>query len=407
MTTSTLTVGDPSSFPEIRIGLLWHATGAGNLGVGALTVGNLLCARAAAAAEGLRPRFTVIEFATDLDAPYVHGPDIDSFTVTMRSMLSPQGYWKALANLDCILDIGAGDSFADIYTAKRFGFMWLSKALAGLRKIPLLLSPQTIGPFTRQPYKALASWAMQRAEAVVARDPQSLAAIRELAPTARAIQAVDVAFRLPFVTSQRTPGGPLEVGVNVSGLLYNGGYAGGNAFGLQVDYAELMRRFIGEMCVRPDTRVHLICHVNSDVLPRDDDGRVADQLAAEFPVVRAPNFESPSAAKSYISGLDFLVAGRMHACIAAFSAGVPVVPIAYSRKFAGLFEGILNYPYSVPVTGRSTDDALAYLIRCVDDRASLSAAIQAGMPIVDSAMEAYDAELRRVFRRVAADGQMR
>jgi polysaccharide pyruvyl transferase WcaK-like protein len=33
----------------------------------------------------------------------------------------------------------------------------------------------------------------------------------------------------------------------------------------------------------------------------------------------------------------------MHACIAAFSSGVPVFPLAYSRKFNGLFGDTLLY----------------------------------------------------------------
>ena len=56
--------------------------------------------------------------------------------------------------------------------------------------------------------------------------------------------AVDVAFRLPFDRPARAADAPIEIGVNVSGLLFNGGYTGGNEFGLQVDYADLMRRFI-------------------------------------------------------------------------------------------------------------------------------------------------------------------
>jgi hypothetical protein len=91
-----------------------------------------------------------------------------------------------------------------------------------------------------------------------------------------------VAFRLPFTRPTRRNDGVLDVGVNVSGLLFNGGYGGGNDYGLQVDYAALMRRFIGDLAARADVRVHLVCHVNSERLPRDDDGRVADALAAEF-----------------------------------------------------------------------------------------------------------------------------
>ncbi len=386
---------------KIRIGLLWHASGAGNLGMGALSVGNIIAARAAASSLGLTPSFTIMEFPTDLPA-YISGPDIERFEITTPSMISPAGYLAKLGDLDCVLDIGAGDSFADIYGGKRFAFLLATKELAMLRGIPLMLSPQTIGPFTKQPYRVLAAHAMRKAAAVVARDPQSFEAIRTIAPGARAVQSVDVAFRLPFERPVRAPGGPVEVGVNVSGLLFNGGYKGGDGFGLQVDYPTLMRRFIGEMAGRSGVRVHLVCHVFSERLPLDDDARVADLLAAEFPsVVRAPNFDSPTAAKSYIAGLDFLTAARMHACIAAHSAGVAVVPIAYSRKFSGLFEGVLDYPYGVPVSGLSTDEALDYLLKCFDDRAELAAAIALSGPVIQQAFAEYDDELRRLFATIS------
>ena len=45
---------------------------------------------------------------------------------------------------------------------------------------------------------------------------------------------------------------------------------------------------------------------------------------------------------------------RMHACIAAFSSGVPVVPMAYSRKFEGLF-GSLGYDRTVDCTADSAE----------------------------------------------------
>jgi polysaccharide pyruvyl transferase WcaK-like protein len=224
-----------------------------------------------------------------------------------------------------------------------------------------------------------------------------------MSPAARAVQSIDVAFQLPFAAPQKAVDGVLDIGVNVSALLFNGGYGGSNDYELEVDYAELMRRFIAEHAARDDVRVHLICHVFSERLAVDDDARLADALAREFPrVVRAPDFSSPSEAKAYIAGLDFLVAGRMHACIAAYSAGVPVVPVAYSRKFSGLFGGVLDYPYQVPVKGLSTEEALTFLNRCLQDRRSLKSAITEGHKVVASALGAYDAVLRDLFRTIAA-----
>lgn len=385
---------------EISIGLLWHSASAGNLGVGALTVGNLIAARRAAEACGLTPRFTIFEMVGDLAAVYVDETDVETFQINGRSMISPNGYFAALAKIDCILDIGAGDSFADIYGIKRFIYLWATKELAYVRNIPLIFSPQTIGPFTKQPFRALAAHAMRRAYAVIARDPASYEAIGDLSPGARAVQSVDVAFLLPFDKPGKRAAGDLEVGINVSGLLFNGGYSEANEFGLQVDYSKLMRDLIAELTARNGIKVHLISHVNSDRLTVDDDRRVAMQLNQEFPsTIRVPDFTSPIEAKSYIADLDFLVAGRMHACIAAYSAGVPVVPIAYSRKFSGLFQGVLNYPYGVPVTGLTTSDALAYILKCLDERAELASAVQNGLAIVGSALKTYDSELVRMFSR--------
>ena len=266
---------------------------------------------------------------------------------------------------------------------------------------PLLLSPQTIGPFTREPYRALAAAAMNRAEAVVARDPLSFKVLREMAPRARALEAVDVAFALPFERRARAGDGRVHVGINVSGLLFNGGYAGGNEYGLDYDYEALTRRLIETLAARPEVRVHLVTHVNAPHLPADDDGAVADRLAREYPQAeRVPDFASPSEAKSFISGLDMLVAGRMHACIAAYSSGVAVVPVAYSRKFAGLFEGVLGYRHIVPVKGMDTDRALAFILDCIERREALAGEVARGNERVAEKLDRYVAELERLFAKV-------
>ena len=381
----------------IKIGLLWHSPRSGNLGVGALTLANMAIARDVAATLGLAPQFRIIGMR-DTGPAYLSSDEADVFIVDAASLLRPDGCWAVMGAEDCVLDIGAGDSFADIYGLKRFLFLWLTKMLAIARRTPLLLSPQTIGPFTRTPYRQLAALALARSTAVFARDRMSLEATHKLAPRANTHLAVDVAFALPYEDQSRLRGGPrIRVGVNVSGLLFNEAESGRNRFGLSVDYAALMRGFISELVARPDVEVHLVTHVTEPGGHVDDDGAVADRLAREFPgVVRVPNFAGPSEAKSYISGLDFLTAGRMHACIAAFSSGTAVVPVAYSRKFSGLF-GLLDYPWLVPVTGADTDEARAYLLDCFDRRAELTRDVDRGMAQVGALLDAYRAELRRFF----------
>jgi hypothetical protein len=228
-----------------------------------------------------------------------------------------------------------------------------------------------------------------------------MAVLAQLAPEARARQVVDVAFALPYTPPPKRKGGPVRVGLNVSGLLMNGGYAGGNEYGLGFDYPALTRGLIAAFTAMPEVEVHLIPHVIAPNMPRDDDGAAADALKAEFPaLIRHANFASPSAAKSMIATMDFVTGARMHATIGAWSAGVPVVPISYSRKFEGLYGG-LGYPWLVNAKGMTTDTALAYVLDAFTRRDELARDIRLGMPVVKAGLDAYVAELAELFAKVA------
>ena len=375
--------------PAIRVGLLWHAANSGNLGVGALTFGNLALLRRAAAKAGFVPHFTVLGFADPGRLRYINEPDVEIFEIDRRAMMPGGGFGAALEKCDLICDIGGGDSFTDIYGPKRFAFLWLTKLLANMRHIPVIFSPQTIGPFTGMLYRRLAAIALRRATIVYARDPSSAEAARALAPSATVRQAVDVAFAMPF-SRTRLPRGRTHIGINVSGLLFNSGYDGRNSFGLSIDYPVFIRSLLERLTADDRFQIHLIAHVNSENIPADDDCRVADLLACEFPrTVRVPDFADPVEAKGFISGLDALVAARMHACIAAYSCGVATIPVAYSRKFAGLFGGALRYPHMVPVTGMTTAEAVDYVMDRIAHREALAADITTGLRAVESLLDGY------------------
>ncbi|WP_235532960.1 polysaccharide pyruvyl transferase family protein [Sphingomonas sp. Leaf412] len=386
---------------RLRIGLLFHSLTSGNLGVGALTVANMAIAEKVAREEGIDPDFTSIGMK-DNDAPDLSHGRVASVVIDGRSLVSPKGLWRAFGRSDCVLDISGGDSFADIYHPRRFMFIWSTKLMVLARGKPLILSPMTIGPFEQPKYRKLAGFIMKRARATVARDDQSYDIARKLAPGATIALAADVAFELPYESRAAERGGARpRVGINASGLLYHEAETGTNRFGLSVDYVAYTRRLIEAFLAR-GAEVHLITHAYTRSQPQDDDSRRADLLAADYPqAIRVPDFPDPMAAKSYISGLDFLVAGRMHACIGAYSSGTPVVPVAYSRKFGGLF-GMLGYDAMIPVKGMDTDQALAFTLDAFDRRPELSAQAAAGMAQVSAKLDIYRDVLRALFRELKA-----
>ncbi|WP_225206452.1 polysaccharide pyruvyl transferase family protein [Novosphingobium huizhouense] len=392
----------PRAARPIRIGLAWHSLDSGNLGIGALTVANHALAREAALELGLAPRF-VVYAPIGGDAQTLDLPDTEVFAINRRTLLARDGFLASVRALDCMLDIGAGDSFADIYGPRRFAFLWLTKMMTSWRDVPLVLSPQTIGPFEKPVYRALAASAMQRSAIVFARDRRSADVARAMTPRADVRLAVDVAFELPYEDHSVARGGRrVRVGVNASGLLFHEAEAGTNRFGLSYDYAAMTRALLGELCARPDVDVFLIAHAISARDPRDDDSRLADRLATEFPgAERVPDFAGPSQAKSFISGLDVLVAARMHACIGALSSGTPVVPVAYSRKFSGLF-GLLGYDVRLPETGYDAPRAVQHVLDAIDRRDQLARDVEQARAKVRPLMDTYRAGLREVFARAVA-----
>ena len=393
----------PIRVRPIRVCLILHSTRSDNLGVGALTASEVAILRDLGRDLGRAIEITVMDWK-DPRPPYVTGSDIQVVALDGRVMLNPFGYFAIARRSDVVIDIGAGDSFADIYGSGRLIRIFILKFLTHLAATPLVMAPQTIGPFTKALSRRLA-WLTMRLSAVVAtRDALSTAAARAMGFRGPIIEASDVALRLPYdPPPPRGGAGPVRVGLNVSGLLMNGGYTGRNEFGLQTDYPALVRDIIRHFLAHPaGCEVHLVPHVivKGGGLALEDDLRASVALQAEFPALRlAPDFASPSEAKTFIAGLDFFMGARMHACIAAFSSGVPVVPMAYSRKFAGLF-GSLGYDHTVDCQGESNAAILEKIAAAFEAREALAAEAASAALRGQTKLMAYQDALRQLLARV-------
>lgn len=386
----------------MQITLIAHSAKNDNLGVGALTVSDIEIVRSVARQRGIDCRIVVVDGRDPRPSYVVEGPDVE--VREMRPIRSPWSFFQVVRASDIVIDIGGGDSFADIYGASRFFKMHLMKYLTHLGRRPLVLAPQTIGPFKSPVRRWIAAQSIRLSAVVATRDSMSTRAVREMGIGSEVIEASDVALRLPWDRPERAADGSVSIGINVSGLLMNGGYTRNNMFGLQMNYAELMREILRRFIAHPDgCKVHLVPHVISwEPGALEDDYQPSLDLAAEFPgVTVAPRFTTPSEAKSYIAGMDFFMGARMHSCIAAFSTGVPVVPMAYSRKFAGLFGG-LGYNQTVDCTTESAETILDRIFAAYERRAELSDEVRNAFALGLRKLGAYEAALGDLMERLAA-----
>lgn len=381
----------------VTIALPWHTLGHANLGVDALARSNIAIADEALASVGLKGRFITIGLGAPPQPEQMPSNVTIGPSPRIKSLIMGRiGALKAIRGADFTIDISEGDSFSDIYGFKRFFYHFGTKATSVLSGTPLIIAPQTIGPFNNAIVRFLARWVMNKSQAVFARDGQSYAFIESMGTRSRKSEYIDVAFALPYSRDQRSDDGFCHVGLNVSGLLYRDGYTGKNEFGLKFKYKNLTDAIINYFRSVPGVKLHIVPHVLSPGSLDDDLDPLADILAQHPDLIVAPRFSSASQAKSYIAGLDFMIAGRMHACIAAFSSSVPVIPIAYSRKFNGLFD-TLQYPYYIDGKADSEDDALAKIKLWFGDTKPLCDAIARGNELANARLNAYRSDLAGIF----------
>ena len=390
-----------SNKKTITVGLLWHSVSSDNLGVGALTESQIaICEEAAIQSDCI---VNYVIFGTQGGRDYVpkNVPVTIGGRVSIKQMLFGKSkFIQDLAQCDMMLDIGEGDSFADIYGLRRYLFLIISKIAVLVKGKPLILSPQTIGPFDYWLTRKLSAVLMRRCKRVYARDGLSFNYLKQCGVVDNIDEVIDVAFKLPFTRPMHVDHQCIKVGLNVSGLLFSGGYTQDNQFGLTIDYPALIRKLLTDWTKNSEYEVWLIPHVIPDELPVEDDRRAINILAKEFPTTKvAPEFQSPSEAKTFIASMNFMTGARMHACIAAFSSGVPVVPLAYSRKFNGLFSS-LDYEWVADGKVLSTEQAFDIIQMGLEKRDELKKKVDAGNQIANQRLIKYQAYIADCMKSV-------
>jgi colanic acid/amylovoran biosynthesis protein len=283
--------------------------------------------------------------------------------VGKEAVLRRQGLAEWFRGFDLVMDTRAGDSFADIYGLKRLTAMSATTEFAARLGVPVVLSPQTIGPFGSRRARALARRSLRTASVVMARDSASARASADLGRPVDVL-TTDVVFALdvPEPTTRR------DVVLNVSGLLWQPGP--------HVDAASYRRTVaeVHDQLVATGRTVSLLAHVLPSDNPDDDVPAVE-----EFRRIHAPEAEvliptSLTDTRTMLAGAELVIGSRMHACLNALSVGTPAIPLAYSRKFAPLMAD-LGWEHVVDLR-TSADEAPALVTRAAardDLRAGVAA----------------------------------
>lgn len=317
---------------------------------------------------------------------------------SIRGYLINNNPWiRTLSDADLIGDIRGGDSFSDFYGLKRLIIGSLPCLVAMLLGRRIVYFPQTYGPFQSLPARFIASFLLRRAECVCCRDQASVDLVSSLTKKGEARVPItlcpDVAFALPIHNSSSVQIEPsIEdldhplIGINISGLLYAGGYNGKNMFSLKSEYSTMIADLVKHMLINTDAHVLLVPHVlGKDI---ETDLTACRHLAEALPQEMASRVHllqgalSAGLAKSVIGRCDFFIGSRMHACIAALSQGVPAIGLAYSDKFQGVFKTVGACDLVIDARIFDTDKICRHCLLLYDLRESIHGQLNDHMPLV-------------------------
>ena len=330
------------------------------------------------------------------------------FPTLRRRWIGRNDCLHQLDESDLVVAISGGDSFSDIYGLERLLYVSLPQVLALWAGKPLVLLPQTLGPFKGRFAQAIAKYILRRAKLVYSRDHAGVKlGAQMLAATGAAGKlrfCYDVGFALDPMPPQQVDVVGLEfspkpptilVGLNVSGLLFIGGYTRRNMFGFKVEYPKLIYDLIDFLVLQKRANVLLVPHV----FGRDNESdamvcaRLYEALKDQYPgrigLVRGSYNEGEI--KHIIGICDFFIGSRMHACIAAVSQNIPTVPMAYSDKFLGVMQTIGIEANVVDLRKMDEEEIFNVIDRAFEHRAEVQQQLAHTMPqVTESVLRLFE-----------------
>jgi polysaccharide pyruvyl transferase WcaK-like protein len=273
-------------------------------------------------------------------------------TKLKKMIVSNNNCFQDITSTNLFFAVSGGDSFSDIYGIGRFFYVCLPQLLVLLLRKPLILLPQTIGPFEGFIGKIISTYIIKNSNTVYSRELNEIKTLKNI--NRNASFCYDLGFILkPDLTSTKIikiinqlPKKESIVGINVSGLLHIGGYTKDNMFGLGVDYNTLIKSIIELLIDKHKANILLIPHVTGGRKNLESDTQACKMIYHDlkpkfFPFLHFFNYNlNHQETKSIIGQCDFFIGSRMHACIAALSQSIPAIGLAYSKKFIGVYESI-------------------------------------------------------------------
>lgn len=272
-------------------------------------------------------------------------------------------FGKIIRNLRWVAAINGGDGFSDIYSTDTFFSRLHETNIAMKCKIPVIILPQTIGPFKEESNRVIANRILQYATRIYVRDDKFIKELNSMGLKYEMTKDLSAYMKpQPFDIDIE----PNAVGLNVSGLTYSNTFR--TLSGQFASYPYLINAII-RYFQSQNVPIYLIPHSYNYIHPEEsnDDLVAIRDLYAKLEDttnvhVVDRDMISPQV-KYVISQMSFFIGTRMHANFAAIYTKVPLFGLAYSYKFQGAFEANGIYDSTAMINNITEEECDAIVVK--------------------------------------------
>jgi polysaccharide pyruvyl transferase WcaK-like protein len=307
----------------------------------------------------------------------------------------------ALADADLVLSLGGGylNARDDFASDLNIAFLLLPLWLAQRFKVPVVLGPQSFGPFPRRRQQAMIRRVVGAARRTVVREAISVDRLAEAGmPLDRVERGVDSAFA--FRGTSRRPW-RAELGVPAAAELVLVTARRYLAEPEQTRYEAAMAVTVRHLLDRPDCHVVLVPQVTC-AFQGDDDRTVNARIAAAIRHPRLHVLDDAALDHHDVFALyalaDAIVGTRFHSVIFGLTAGVPCLAVEYDHKTRGIMRELGLEQWVIRMSEARPESLAALADALMADRDAYRAHLAATLPDY----RARAAEFTGLLRRSAA-----
>jgi colanic acid/amylovoran biosynthesis protein len=246
----------------------------------------------------------------------------------------------ALDEADLIISLGGGylngtDTLAGNLNIR---YILLPIKLAEIIHKPVIMAPQSFGPFGNDYQRNAVRSALNRCQLILVREDTSYKLLKSIGvqeKLTKRLTDAGFAFDVDTKPKKAMPHQRMQIGITARAWMKTK---------KQELYEQALAEFIYTVCAKYQANIMLIPQVTSDIY--QDDDRIVERRIAQLveklnteveQIEERPNHHQ---LKQYYEELDFTIGTRFHSVIFSLTSYVPAIAIEYEHKTSGIMHDL-------------------------------------------------------------------